>query len=83
MKGKILVDGYSVDVPQPEARKAPVDHIGAVTDDCLPHGTDVCKAGHPSLILNDKDMVDRGERAGKLVQALQRAQSSAPSVLWL
>jgi hypothetical protein len=83
MKGKVLVDGYSVDVPQPEARRAPADHLGEEPDDCLPHGTDVCKAGHPSLILNEKDMVDRGERAGKLVQAVKKAQSSAPLLIYL
>ncbi len=79
----MTIDGYSVDVPQPEARRVPMDHCGAVPDDCLPCATDVCKAGHPCLILNEKEMVDRGERAGKLVQALQKAQDSMSLLLTL
>jgi hypothetical protein len=83
MQGTVLIDGYSVDMPQPEARRAPADQQDPVPDDCLPHGTDVCQAGHPCLILNEKEMVDRGERAGRLVAALRKAQDSASFILCL
>jgi hypothetical protein len=70
------VDGYSVDVPQPNARRVLDDHDGDYPDDCLPHGVDKCMTGHPSLVVNEKEMVDHGERARKLLQALLAAQAS-------
>jgi hypothetical protein len=70
----VKVDGYSVDVPQPNARRVPDDHEGDVPPDCQPTGISECRAGHPSLLCNEKDMVDHGERAIKLFRALQAAK---------
>jgi hypothetical protein len=77
LQGKVVIDGYSRDVIQPQARRTDPDHTSETPADCLAHGTDHCEAGHPSLVLNEKDMVDHGERARKLTcctRALQAAQ---------
>lgn len=74
MQGEVRIDGYSVELPQSNARRAPPDHEGGTPDDCLQMDIDECKIGHDCLTLNDFDMVERGERAAKLVRALQAAQ---------
>jgi hypothetical protein len=73
MQGEVLVDGYSVEVSQPNARRVSADHEGDVPEDCLPHGTDTCKAGHPSLLLNEKDFVGR-EQSSSLGLCKQHSQ---------
>ena len=75
MQGEVIIDGYGVPLPQPNARRLPPDHEeDHVPQDCLEYGTDECVIGHPCLILNDKDLVDLGERAGRLSKALRAVQ---------
>ena len=69
------IDGYSMPVQQPNARRQHVDHEGDPPCDCLELGTDFCLIGHPSLVLSNKDLVDLGARAAKLTRALKAAQA--------
>jgi hypothetical protein len=82
LQGFVKIDGYSVAVHQPGARRPPPDLEGDIPDDCLAPGTDACKIGDPSLVLNEKDMVDHGERAGKIIRALTASAKGKATISW-
>jgi hypothetical protein len=84
MLGEVLADGYSVNVLQPNARRVAADHEGDVPNDCLPHGIEKMRCWTPEPDIEREDLVDHGERASKLLRALQAAgellQSSKASL---